>query len=419
MNSPLKTYFWQMLKTAISMLTVIIYSRILGATGRGELSVYLLYLQMTLMATELFSGSAMANWFTQYASNRLMVWLISIPLVVLGLVFIGFGGLKNELNLGFPLFLQGMGLVLLNIQLNVFQSQGNIFKRNELQLLQELLKFFVLVIAIATVTLEITTIKINSKVILWILALATWLAALWGFRQKEIRKIHWFPILNPPSAIFFEGIWAQLGHVVLFLIYRAPIWAISNYVSMPKAGVFANVLLIADTCWIFANSFGTVIHSRVIRSNSSRFHHRLLRHYMGYSLYGTLILCLVLFAIPSGVYQFIFGFEFGDMRMLSIALIPAIISVSLTANLGNYLHAVNRFKVLFWNHFVGFLALIAFAYFGWVLERLNDLWMIESIDLAFFLILILHLKSVNWKISEWKQLVGNLLIIKRFIGLKF
>ena len=48
-GGPLRTFGWQLAKAVIAALVVVIYSRGMGAYGRGALSIFLLYLQLTLM----------------------------------------------------------------------------------------------------------------------------------------------------------------------------------------------------------------------------------------------------------------------------------------------------------------------------------------------------------------------------------
>jgi hypothetical protein len=84
-NSPLKTYGWQLTRAVISFGVVIIYSRYLGSSGRGEMSILLLYLQVILMFVELFAGSAMANWLVKYRPSQIIPWVQLYSIVVIAL----------------------------------------------------------------------------------------------------------------------------------------------------------------------------------------------------------------------------------------------------------------------------------------------------------------------------------------------
>ena len=84
-DRPIESYVWQLLKATLSVVAVILYSRVLGATGRGSLSIYLLYVQVFLMLNELFVGSALANWISQYGLRRFLPRITGISLGMLAL----------------------------------------------------------------------------------------------------------------------------------------------------------------------------------------------------------------------------------------------------------------------------------------------------------------------------------------------
>jgi len=84
-DRPIESYVWQLLKATLSVVAVILYSRVLGATGRGSLSIYLLYVQVFLMLNELFVGSALANWIAQYGLRRFLPRITGISLGMLAL----------------------------------------------------------------------------------------------------------------------------------------------------------------------------------------------------------------------------------------------------------------------------------------------------------------------------------------------
>jgi hypothetical protein len=82
-DRPLESYIWQLLKAALALAAVVIYSRYLGAAGRGSLSIYLLYVQMLLMVNELFVGSALANWIAQYGLRRFLPRIVGVSVSML------------------------------------------------------------------------------------------------------------------------------------------------------------------------------------------------------------------------------------------------------------------------------------------------------------------------------------------------
>ncbi len=415
-NSPLKNYGWQIGKALISIMVVITYSRFLGADGRGQMSIYLLYLQFILMLGELLAGSAMANWLVKYKPGQILPWMVlylGAVILICGVLMGNFFEIKSKIL--FPLLIQGMGLAILNVQFNIYQSRGWILRRNKLQLMLEITKLLTLLIVVFLLPLNVLEAKVQAM--LMVLAFVTlFFLGISIFKTLNI----WgqaFEVEQPPTGIFFEGLWAQLGHVILFFINKLPLWLIAKYLGNTEAGIFANALLIADTIWIFSGSFGTVIHSRVIRSDRKLYHERLLRRYIDFSFLGTLTLCFAMLLIPNIVFVGIFGANFVELKLQATWLIPGILFMGISASVGNYLHAVNRFKTIFVNHLIALLAMLVFFY-GAFLTGFSVAKVAFGMSLGYFILMLLHLKSTNWLFKNDFKLKFNILLIRRLFLIK-
>lgn len=417
-NSPLKTYGWQLARAIISFGVVIIYSRYLGSSGRGEMSILLLYLQVILMFVELFAGSAMANWFVKYRPSQIIPWvqLYSIVVIALSGFVLHWVFHVEDFNICL-LSVQGFALSFLNIEYNICQSKGWVLKRNKLQMALESIKLISLLSVVLIIPSNVISAK-NIELMLGVLASVT--LVIMGFSTRFItNEIHknGFPPEAPPKGIFFEGLWAQLGHFVLFLLIKAPLWLVAKYLGDSEAGIFANALLIADTIWIFSGSFGTIIHSRVIRNASESYHQRLLSRYIEFSMIGTLVICGFLLLTPNGIFTAIFGSNFSTLKYDAILLIPGILFISMSTSIGNYLHATNRFKELLRNHCLSFCVLlgsllICFRY------KFSLEMVVFGMNLSFFTLLILHLYTINWLFKRGLHLKFNILLIKRLLSIK-
>ena len=417
-NSPLKTYGWQIARAFISFGVVIIYSRFLGAEGRGEMSVLLLYLQVVLMFVELFAGSAMSNWLVKYRPSQIIPWvylyiffILALSAVVLNFVF------HIDSKIIAILLSQGFALSMLNVEYNIHQSMGWIQKRNKLQMTLEGLKLISLLIFVFFIPRQLNY-HTNIEYILIILTLVSFfiLSISTKFITHEIHK-KGFPPEAPPKGVFFEGIWAQLGHFVLFLVSKAPLWLVAKYLGDSQAGVFANALLIADTIWIFPGSFGTVIHSRVIRNSKETYHQRLLKRYIEFSFIGTLFIGLLLLMTPNFIFTGIFGENFTLLKYYTLLILPGILFISMSSTIGNYLHATNRFKELLRNHALSLCALLGVIWVGFQ-YKLSIEMVALGMNLAFLTLLILHLYTINWQFNKGLELRFNILLFRRLVVIR-
>lgn len=506
-------YSWQVAKAATAFMTVVVYSRVLGAYYRGELSLMLLYLQLVLMINEMVVGSVMANWFVRFDFNYLtkrLWWVSGSILGLFGLLgWLGFDWGYMVL----PLVILGATLVRQNMVINLLQSKDLISLRNRWQFYFEAFKLILLILGIGFLFVLIYwgnvqpdlhpksaqwALKILNSLsiaddwnpiiyVLWILASA---GIIWWWRSRKVvrdvltgnsnhpevnnssentkasvpfavehnseyssnsnHSLHppksqsnQAHPLHPPKQKFGwmeikEGVLAQLGHLVLFLIYRMPIFMCSawmlhfwgfNRETVPQgfegfndynriAGILSNVLLIADTLWIFANSLGGMVHAKLLqpemllRRESGQ--NRWIWRFFVVSFWGTLVITLLTSLLPEALYKFIFGAEFGVMAKYFIWIIPGILALGISAVLGHVLHARNQFSTLLGNHAMGLGGMLLC---WWILKKPvwpSDLdfakYLLFGFNFGLILVLVMNFFSMGEDFRKRIKTPRNILI---------
>jgi len=509
-GGPVRTFGWQLAKAVIAALVVVIYSRGMGAYGRGALSILLLYLQLTLMVSEMVAGGALANLLTKYSVRRILptAWVflllvLCIAYVIGWFVWVIPNAGTYPICLDHPkvitlnlLFFQGLFLGGLNIQYNLYQAHGWVHRRNKLQVFIEVLKLFGLLLcfeamygiifpknAAIELSLSLHTAErlingqtlhylygFNEMAVLWILVYASglvWMYSLWQSRSlfkggaiqsqnprhQEVNQTQlasfngsFWRSIQPPKEMFNSGLLSQLGHILLFLLYRLPLWWMAAQFGNSEAGLLANALLIADTIWIFGNSYGTILHSRMLVSPGSlsgdrnngevsapaaqqRKFNKLLSRYVVISSSGTILAVLLALFVPNAVYLFVFGDTFSHLKETFLFISPAVIFLGMSAPIGHYLHAQNCFKdliisygaavlflMVFWFGVDGLISMMDFKDTGaiprgYFLRMISIFGKFMSVNLAFLVLLFLNYRQVK-HILRFR---ANVFILLRFL----
>ena len=509
-GGPVRTFGWQLAKAVIAALVVVIYSRGMGAYGRGALSILLLYLQLTLMVSEMVAGGALANLLTKYSVRRILptawfflILVLSVAYVVGWFIWVIPNAGDYPICLDHPkvitlnlLFFQGLFLGGLNIQYNLYQAHGWVGQRNRLQVSMEVLKLLGLLLCFEAMygfiipknaAIELSVSRhiaerlmdgqtlhylhgFNEMAILWILVYASglvWVYSLWqsrllfkggvmqpihssseaiGQEQHESDNGSFLSSIQPPKEMFNSGFLSQLGHILLFLLYRLPLWWMAAQYGNSQAGLLANSLLIADTIWIFGNSYGTILHSRMLVSSGSlmggnnpseisafdaqqRKFQKLLSRYVVISSLGTLLAVLVAMIVPNALYVFVFGETFSGLKETLFLISPAVIFLGIAAPIGHYLHAQNRFKelivsygsavvvlVIFWFGVDGLMSMTDFQDTvaiprGLFVRIISTFGKFMSVNLAFLVLLFLNYLQVKHIL----RLRANVFILLRFL----
>lgn len=368
-NSPVSTFVLQLLKAFLSALTIVIVSRWLGATGRGEISLMLFYASIVMIVNEYVGGSSMANLIAagKNSTNQnngifptAFIWSVLVSVVA---YFVFSSLLTEEMALILSIFC--FWTAQLTLHYNVYQGIANVRQRNYVQLLQEAIKLILLLI------LWYFLLGSNGKSVVvpeasWVLvifmtaAFLTWIVSY--MKLHPYLRITDFKSKIPIRAdLFKDGFWSQNGQLIQFLNYRLMLLFIEKELGIAETGIYSNALLMADTIWIFGNSFGTIAHMRILQSENPKFKADITLRYAFLSLLGTAIACLLVVFLPNSIFVLIFGADFVQLKTIFIYLIPAVLALGASTLFSHYLHAVNKFKWLLMANFSGLIIQVCLA----------------------------------------------------------
>lgn len=388
-----RTFLWQGLKSLIAILVVIVYSRLMGAEGRGQLSIWLINVQFFMLLLEWMVGSTVPNFMVKYGVRKTVKFSVVSTLAILIIWLIMQGSIvPNIKRFSLDRITHGhvvLGACLLaalsaiNVLLGYFQYKGWVEQRNRFQVKVEIFKLIFLLGTLAFLSSIIVTGPLeglgvlgmiwlaipilNLMSVMVVLVLATWFSVALAvvLNLKSIRQDWKLPgneEPTPPSSskakgwkeqwwlphsAFRDGFWSQAGHLLYFAITRSPLWLI-NVVAEDKSvvGILANVWLMWDTLMIVGNSYGVVIHSMALTGANTETR-TMLSKFTQQSLMRSLLLCIAVIAIPSDVFTTIFGWEFGGMGAYFAVVSPVVILASVASPSAHWLHATNRFIDIF------------------------------------------------------------------------
>jgi O-antigen/teichoic acid export membrane protein len=189
-----------------------------------------------------------------------------------------------------------------------------------------------------------------------------------------------------PKGFFSDGFWAQNGQLVQFLNYRLSLLVIASFLGNAEVGVYANALLIAESIWIFGNSFGAIAHMRILQSQNAVFQADITLRYAVVAAAGTALACGVVWLLPTALYTAVFGPEFADLRDTAIWMFPAILALGCSTLFSHYLHAINKFKFLLIANTAGLLLQTGLSF--WLIPNYGLKGAAMAANAGFILILV-------------------------------
>lgn len=341
----INTFLTKIFVSLIGLVIVVLISKKLGAEAKGVLSLFVLCISFTQMICDYGSSSALINLSYKYENKNLWGSSIIWVFCVCGLCFLIFFIQSFPFMALVPL--TALLLSFTNINNLLLMGNRQVVKRNINLILQPLL----LLIFFCLLYFKFSY---NTSAYIYAFILASGFTALISFYFIK-------PFLKSNEPFNFEksilkiGFWAQNGHLVQFLNYRANFFVIVYFLGEANLGVYSNAIVIAEALWIFGHSLGQIQHIQILNSDNVQFHKKITLKFIGINALFTVTSLIILLAIPAIFWEWLFSKQFSAIHQLLLALSPGIIVFSFSNIFNHYFHATNSFKLIVMVNLVGLI----------------------------------------------------------------
>lgn len=370
-KSVLGTYGLQILNIFFGFFMSITIARILGASERGELVIFLTSTNFMSTVIEFCLSSSIIYYV---ASEKLAISEIFTTLIywtgiaLLTAILIVF--LSSLFNI--QQFLFGEMTVVLNVKIN-----------------------FILITSISIFNSLLTAIFLAKKMFklinfltlgVLILTSLTY-AVLWGFNYYNeydfsaptfiltttlillvktiilivlyIKNISILPSKKPLNSSSLKLLFSlstinYISNTVQFLSYRMDFWFVNYYSGSKVLGIYSLAVNLAQLFWMLPNSVGAVLFPNIASMDSKK------------SLEYTQMLCRIIFtstialgiaggSILAYLIPFIYGIEFSYASKLFLILLFGIIPFSIKIIIASYYAGINKTKFDMIGSLIGFV----------------------------------------------------------------
>lgn len=361
------TFTFKLLGAVLNFLIVVLISRFLGPAGKGEASLLIANISMTLLFTGILGGTALI-----YLTPRLNFYLLLLPAYAasfficlaagLAFYFSGLGTAAYCLHLG----LLALLLSLFSVNNLVLLAREQVWRHNLLSFLVPLLTGLLLVL------------------LYWLSqpSFGAYRLALYG-SYGALWLLSWYYLCQLPDAFTLAGLGralqqlgrygftGQLANIFAFLNNRLGFYLLRYFISVEAVGLYSVGVSVSEGLWLVGRSIALVQYARIANSRdavqSARETVRLAR----LSLWLTVLALLVLLALPASFYQRIFGAGFGPAQKVVLGLSPGIAAVSLGNILIHFFSGLGQYR---YNVRAAGLGLALLVPAAWLLIPLYGLW---------------------------------------------
>jgi len=357
---------WRGLFFISLLLMNVVLSRYFKASGTG----WIYYLSNFFTFIILVAGLSMESGVTYFASrleippSRLaffcLLWTIVVSLIVLGILALYFGRIRDESTLTRNQYLYFalcyiVGIMLTNFFTFLFYAAQDYVLPNVI--LVAINVFLMIYIGTATPN-DATAIRdVLNIYFLSFLIQGFLLVLAYAISHKAYLDIS-LPSKAQLKQLFNYSFVALAANFIFFLVYRVDYWFVKKYCLPADLGNYIQVSKLGQMLLIIPTIISSVVFPQTAEG---MFNEEMKKNIIRIGKFGTLIyVFILLFVVLSGewFFPFVFGDSFYNMYLPFILLLPGLWALNNLFVLSAYFGGTNNVKVSVWGAALGLLFIL-------------------------------------------------------------
>jgi len=330
------------INAVLNLLLVLVTARYLGAEVRGEISLLVASMNLSLHAVGLAGGAALLYLVPRFAPGHLyrisLGWMLLVSLVTIPVLQVA-GQLQ-----GLSIFTWMLLLLLFNaanvnrymlLALRKIELDNRIgigFGSLQLLLLisflvcgnERNLELFVYVLLVSNAGLLLLTSFLVMK--------------HWPQKAQTQEQGVW-------KAIFGNGFWIQTANIAQLFSYRISYYLLEAQMGAEAVGVYGVAVSLAEALWIVSRSISLVQLSEIANSSHDQEQKQLTATWSRVTIWLTLFGMIPLLLIPDAWFGWLLGTEFHGIRTLLFWMAPGILALAASNILTHYFAGKGKYQL--------------------------------------------------------------------------
>ena len=338
----------------INLLILLITSRYLGVSSRGEISLFLLNIAIIQILNETYTGYSLIHFIPKFDFKKLFLTglVFSLFFAVLANTLLGFLNKHIEGSEGLAYFLSIL-IILNTFHCVLLLGKGNVLQYNFLSLLQPFL--LLLAILFWVFVLKEYTFASYTHPLTLSFAISYALSFILVLKSRTTTQ----PLLPFNfGAILSKGAYTQLTVLMFLFCNRYSYYLLSD---SAKVGLYASASTLIESVLIFSYAMAPVLLSRANQTHNSKQHAELCIALLKLSLLFCLSSALFFYLLPEKLYTTILGDGFNGIKYYMMLYVPGVVMMSVIVVLSNYFISRGSTKTVFLCNAAGFILSLALA----------------------------------------------------------
>lgn len=318
---------------AAYMATTILTARVLGPSGRGELTLLTTISTLAVTLSGLGLGAAAAYLMARgdlprpvvLANSIVLGFLLGAVVVAGGYIAVVFGHVKlrgvPQTDLLIVLLMIPFTLVLTNIQA-AFQGLQRFLEYNLISVAQATLPFLLIGLAFLVFSTDV------REAIIGTVASPVILAALFLLIAGGAIGLRWRLDRSFTRAAFSYGMRAYLANVLGLLGYRLDVFVVNHDRGNTAVGLYGIAVGIAERLWMPSQAVSTALFPRIAEERDENVRRGITPLVARNTFWLTALLALPLYLLSGAIVNLLFGSAFAHSAVALQAILPGIVAFS-------------------------------------------------------------------------------------------
>lgn len=346
----------------LNFAVLVLTTQLWGADGKGSVAIFVADLSLISIFANVFTGCSVSYYFAKLATSKLstMAYLWSFIVATVGACVLWVTGEHSTAPFVFVIA-SLMGLMA--FQNSLFLGGQKINYYNLVTILQPaLLLLCMLLCYFLWPQWDYYCYFVGQALSLVLILLFC------GFlRRKMAIRLNWDFDRSCNRQLFSYGWKSELGTLLQFFNYRLTYFILDYYIGRESLGVFSVGVTIAEAIWIVNRSMSMVQYSNVLKQGNTKQSRKETLILALISLGISFVCVLVIVLLPSSLFSFVFGAEFGHVNRVVLILSPGILAMAFSNVLDNYFSAIRHLNVQIFKSVVVLVFTLALSL--WLIPR--------------------------------------------------
>jgi O-antigen/teichoic acid export membrane protein len=317
----INTFTSNVIIAVLNLIIAIVISQYLGASGKGEQSIFITNIALLLVVCNIVGGASLVYLVPRFDNIKIIGSSYIWTLVICSLLYFFLGSL-TDIPSKYVLHICVLSSIssFSSINSTILLGYEKIRKKNLIAVMQTFLIIVTLLFLFAGMGKKSFSSYLTSLYVGYIVSFLLSTAFVIPL-IKPGKGTLWFMI----KEMFRYGFLNQLGHIFQLLSFRISYYLLLSFLGEEEVGVYSTGVSLVESVWVVSRSIATVQYARIANSTDNEYSQRLTVQLLKLSFLISIILLFILSVLPSSFYIRLFGEEFVRVNEVIILLSPGII----------------------------------------------------------------------------------------------